>query len=210
MRRNTRWLSALTALLVMGTMGCGGGSGSGASDDPPAPPGAIRLRSGMTLGRAVFPIGNTQDGGQGQTIDGVPCNLGDETYHIHLHLSLWVNGEQIAIPAGLGFKDPIEQNGIVVDGICLYELHTHDASGILHVEAPEPRAYTLGQVFRVWGRPLESDNVAGFAGPVTVYVNGAPFDGDPRALVLAAHQQIALVVGAPPPALPVYAFPEGL
>ena len=195
--------------LAIALAGCGGG-GMGVPGEAPAPPGTVQLRSGTTLGRSVFPIGNTPEGGQGQTVDGVPCNLGAEDYHIHLHLSLWVDGEQIAIPAGVGFKDPVEENGIVVDGVCLYELHTHDASGIVHVEAPEPRTYTLGQLFRVWGRPLEPNNVAGFAGPVSVYVNGARSEGDPRGIVFADHQQIALVVGPPPAALPVYAFPSGL
>jgi len=207
LRGDTFWSSALAALALTAAAGCGGG---GQGNEPPTPAGAIPLRSGMTLGRAVFPIGNTPEGGQGQTIDGVPCNLGAEDYHIHLHLSLWVDGEQIAIPAGVGFKDPIEENGIVVDGVCLYELHTHDASGIIHVEAPEPRTYTLGQLFRVWGRPLETGGVAGFAGPVAVYVDGARYEGDPRGIVFADHQQIALVVGAPPASLPVYAFPSGL
>lgn len=209
MTGRNRWgFVAALAFVLAGIAGCGGG-GSGGSNDPPAPPGSIRLTPGMTLGRSVFPIGNTEQGGQGQTVAGVPCNLGDETFHIHLHLSLWVNGEQLAIPAGLGFKDPVEENGIVVDGICLYEIHTHDATGIIHVEAPAPRSYTLGQLFQVWGRPLGLDNVAGFTGPVGVYVNGTLREGDPNALPLGAHDQIALVVGAPPSALPVYVLPSG-
>lgn len=198
-------MAAALTIALAAIAGCGGGGSSGT----PVPPGAIRLTPGTVLGRSVFPIGNTEQGGQGQTVAGVPCSLGDETFHIHFHLSLWVNGEQIAIPGGVGFKDPIEENGIVTDGICLYELHTHDATGIIHVEAPAPRSYTLGQLFQVWGRPLEANHVAGFIGPVRVFVNGTPVDGDPNALPLVAHAQIALVVGTPPPALPTYVLPSG-
>jgi len=46
----------------------------------------------------------------------------------------------------------------------------------------------------------------GSGGCVTVYVDGARYLGDPRAIVLAAHQQITIEVGnrvAPP----VFDFP---
>ena len=51
-------------------------------------------------------------------------------------------------------------------------LHTHDASGIVHIESPDKRDYTLGQFFDVWGVRLSSTclgapycNVGRQAGP---------------------------------------------
>ena len=96
-------------------------------------------------------------------------------------------------------------------GGCLYWIHTHDASGIIHLEAPEinpPQGgpYTLGMLFDVWGQPLTREVVAGMVGPVTAYVNGTKYDGDLSAIPLGAHQQIVLEIGKPVPP-PNYAFP---
>lgn len=211
-RKRTRTVfAAALPVLLLGAGGCGGGGGSATPNDPVAPPpGTTLLVPGTMVGKNVFPIGDTKQGGQGQDVDDIACDLGNETYHVHVHLSLFANGEQIAVPAGIGFKDPVEQNGVVGDGICLYGLHTHDATGIIHVEAGAPRDLTLGQFFDVWGRALSRTQVADYAGSVTVYVDGTLYQGDPRQLVFAPRQQITLVVGDAPPnaeTLPVYAFP---
>jgi hypothetical protein len=47
--------------------------------------------------------------------------------------------------------------------------------------------------------------------PWTVYVNGQAYSGDPAALVLGEHQEIAFVIGTPPRKIPSsYKFPAGL
>jgi len=156
------------------------------------------LTPGGTVGQATFARGDTAAGGQGRNAGNIPCTAGSEAYHIHAHLSLFVNGQQIAIPADIG-----------IAGTCLYALHTHDATGIIHVEAAAPGAYTLGQFFDIWGELLSPSGVAGFDGPATAYVDGAPYAGDLRSLVLAAHQQITLEVGTPLVTPPTYNFPPG-
>jgi hypothetical protein len=102
------------------------------------------------------------------------------------------------------------ENGFVGVGQGIYWLHTHDATGIIHVESPDARTYTLGNFFDIWGQPLTPTNVAGLEGPVHAYVDGKPHPGDPRAIVLRAHAQITLEVGTPLVTPPVYVFPEGL
>ena len=87
-------------------------------------------------------------------------------------------------------------------GGCLYWIHTHDGSGVIHIEAPDiapPQGgpFTLGMFFDIWGQPLERNNVGGLAGPVAAYVNGTKYDGDLHAIPLGAHQQIVLVIGTP-------------
>jgi hypothetical protein len=47
--------------------------------------------------------------------------------------------------------------------------------------------------------------------PWRLYVDGKPYQGDPRALELKAHQEIAIVIGTPPKVIPSkYKFPAGL
>lgn len=169
----------------------------------------IALVDGGALGAKHFPPGNTRAGGTGQPVDGLTC-LTEEgtTLHVHSHLALFDRGKQIQIARLIGFAP----NPTAAGGGCLYWIHTHDGSGIIHVEAPDLNPpgggpYTLGMFFDVWGQPLASDNVAGFTGPVTAYVNGQKYDGDLRAIPLKSHQEITLEVGTPLVPPPLYTFP---
>jgi hypothetical protein len=168
----------------------------------------IQLTDGSSFGSKFFKqkYPDTQQGGRGQTVDSIGCGAQEYvTLHVHSHLAVFYNGKQIAVPQYVGFAPNLA-------GGCLYWIHTHDASGIIHLEAPEispPSGghYTLGMVFDIWGQPLRRDNVAGFTGPVTAYVNGAKYDGDLSAIPLGAHQQITLEIGTPDVPPPNYAFP---
>ena len=64
------------------------------------------------------------------------------------------------VPAGVGIPGPQQvMDGFVEGGRCLYWLHTHDSTGVVHIESPVQRGYTLGQFFDVWGRPLSATQV---------------------------------------------------
>lgn len=140
---------------------------------------------------------------------GVPA-LGAEgsALHIHQHLDLVVNGAPIAVPADIG-----------VNGAAgfISPLHTHDASGVIHIESNVVRDFTLGQFFDVWGVRFTRDCIGGYCANATstlkVYVNGSLVPGDPRALVLAARQEIMIVYGTDqemPKSIPSsYSFPPG-
>jgi hypothetical protein len=132
-----------------------------------------------------------------------------QVLHIHQHLDIFVNGKHVSVPQGVG----------IYDGQFLTELHTHDDTGIIHVESPEAKNFDLGQFFGVWGVRLNGDCVGGYckqvpagqATPWKVYVNGKPYTGDPARLVLREHQEIVFVIGKPPKQIPSkYKFPGGL
>jgi hypothetical protein len=168
----------------------------------------IQLTDGAKLGTAYFKgkFPDTPQGGRGQTLDGVGCGAMEfSTLHVHVHLAIFNNGKQIQVPPLIGFApNP--------SGPCLYWLHTHDPSGIIHLEAPDLSPaqggpYTLGMLFDIWGQPLQPDDVAGFKGTVVAYVNGEKYDGDLKAIPLRAHQQIVLEIGTPTVPPPNYAFP---
>ncbi len=169
----------------------------------------IQLAAGMVVGQSVFPNGDAVGGGHGQPIDAIPCNSASVSYHVHAHLSLFHNGTQLAIPLAIGITNPQPpQSGIVTSGSCFYQLHTHDASGIIHVEAPQTASFTLGEFFDIWGQPLSASGAAGLSGSLSTYVNGVAYGGDPRTILLAEHQQITLEVGAPLVRPPQYVFPS--
>jgi hypothetical protein len=171
----------------------------------PEPLTAVTIEEGTTIGTGVFPIGNTASGGQGGTVGGVGC-IASIARHFHAHVSLFVDGEQIAIPGGIGVTNPVVNNGYVVNGDCFYWLHTHDATGVVHIEPPDGQDYTLGHLFDVWGQPLSSTSVAGYQGELSVFVDGVRYGGDPRGVAFTSRKHVSLQVGRPLAPMPTYVF----
>jgi hypothetical protein len=188
------------------TLACAESDPTDSEPEPdPEPLPAVTIEEGTTIGEEVFPMGNTAAGGQGSEVSGVGC-IAAVTRHFHAHVSLFVEGEQLAIPAGIGITDPVLRDGYVVNGSCYYWLHTHDATGVIHIEPPDDAGYTLGQLFDVWGQPLDGTSVAGYAGELSVFVDGVRYDGDPREIVFASRKHISLQVGRPLAPIPMYVF----
>jgi hypothetical protein len=183
--------------------------GAAVVQQPAAP---IVLVQGTQVGATTFDPGDTAQGGMGQPIDGIEGSSREMlAVHIHAHLSLFFNGQQIAIPYGIGIVKPFRiDNGFVGAGSGFYWLHTHDATGIIHIESPDSRPYTLGNFFDIWGKSLSARGVAGLNGIVVAFVDGKAYSGDPRAIRFGLHTQITLEVGGPVVAPPVYVFPNGL
>jgi hypothetical protein len=138
----------------------------------------------------------------GQAIDGISCQTSEQTvFHIHTHLTIFVNGQQRQVPAGIGIPGAVAQQtqaGPFIDsGTCFYWLHTHAADGIIHIESPVQRTYTLGEFFDEWGQPLGPSQVGSAHGKVTVIVNGQVFKGNPRDVPLGSHENLQVEVGTP-------------
>jgi hypothetical protein len=122
--------------------------------------------------------------------------------HHHEHLDLYVNGRAVTVPALVGID---QEAGF------LTELHTHDASGIVHVESPVQRSFTLGQFFCEWGVKLDAKCLGRYQGELAWWVNGRRMHGNPALLELRQHQEIVIAAGRPPTTVPSsYDFPLGL
>jgi hypothetical protein len=121
--------------------------------------------------------------------------------HIHQHLDLYVNGAKVTLPALVGINIPAQY---------ITEVHTHDTTGIIHVESPTQRSFRLGQLFGEWGVKLTASCVGRYCGPLKWWVNGQRVTGDPAQLILRSHQEIAIAEGPPPLIVPKsYGFPAG-
>lgn len=197
-----------TLLAATDTITATSGGVSGTAVVTVQPPTPIQMNEGGLVGAVSFPNGSTANGAQGDPVDTIPCSTGADAEHYHVHVSLIVNGQQMALPLGVGIQNAVVVgDSLAIAGTCFYWLHSHDRTGIVHVEPTVAgHTFTLGEYFDVWGQPLTSSNVAGNQGDVTVYVDGARYFGDPRGIVFTAHQQITLEVGTRV-APPVYAFP---
>ena len=151
----------------------------------------------------------------GQKVDGIGCQTMEQTlFHIHAHLTVFVNGTARQVPAAIGIPGAQAQTtaagSFVEQGTCFYWLHTHAADGIIHIESPVQRTYTLGNFFDEWGQPLSASRVGPAGGHVVALYNGQVFKGDPRDIPLTAHAQIQLEVGTPLVAPEQVTFPQGL
>ncbi len=86
-------------------------------------------------------------------------------YHIHPELSIMVNGTEVFVPQNLG-----------VDATGMTSIHTHDEKGIIHVEAPVKKDFTLGDFFAVWNKDFSSSKILDKAvdekSEIVVTVNG--------------------------------------
>lgn len=146
--------------------------------------------------------------------------LPEETiaYHVHDRLYVFVNGQAVTVPAGIGIntRDPAIASfptgsgasiGLVApcEQACISPLHTHDASGLIHIEAPKREPFNLGQFFTEWGVRLNAQCVAKYCRPATriqVYVNGVLYKGNPAHIPLTGAEKIAVVIGTPPANIP--------
>jgi hypothetical protein len=141
----------------------------------------------------IVALVNNQSSGT-KAVASVQCNVGEQfATHYHAHLTILYQGANIAVPQNIG-----------ITGTCLYWLHTHDQSGIIHVEAPadqKNRTFTLGDFFQVWGQPLSSTKVATLTirsdQKLIAYVDGKVYEGDPSKIPLKSHQNIVLEVTPP-------------
>ena len=122
-------------------------------------------------------------------------------YHIHAHLQVYVNGQPRALPGAIGLIGPVAQStqfGPFYGAVrCYYWLHTHTYDGVIHIESPTPRIYTLGNFFDEWHQPLGPNQVAGDQGKVTAFINGRSWTRDPRQIPLEPHAVVQLDVGLP-------------
>jgi hypothetical protein len=151
----------------------------------------------------------------GQPVDGISCQTSEQTlFHIHAHLTVFANGSPRQVPAAIGIPGAqVEQTSagpFVASGTCFYWLHTHAPDGIIHIESPVQRSYTLGEFFDEWGQPLGPDQAGPAKGKVTAIYDGQVYRGNPRNIPLTAHAQIQLEVGTPLVAPIAITWPSGL
>ena len=178
-----RWSSgaALLGLLALALALAGCGSGSS------APPGLTISGPGLQTSKPPWPPEYLHLAERLHEI-GIPPG-GKETFHIHALLHIYVNGLLSPLPANIGL-DPAK-------GIEL-SLHTHDSTGIIHMEAPHPFKYTLGDFFSVWGVKLGPAQVGGLKGyggdHLHFYLNGKPLS-NPAALVLQKGDSVVIGYG---------------
>jgi hypothetical protein len=166
----------------------------------------VSLTDNHHVGIDHWDDGDTATGGQGQTVQTLECfTTMPETYHVHTHVSIFLNGEALTVPPDVGIVPAAPQ------GRCFYTIHTHDKSGKIHVEAAAPGTFTLGQLFGIWGQSLTNTNIAGLTGmPVSVYVTDGSTVTEAvdnwQSIELTSHREITIAVGTPITEIPNFTW----
>ena len=90
--------------------------------------------------------------GDGVRPDGVGCTgPGRVAVRGRAHLDVFADGRRVTVPGGIG-----------VQPTCAYWLRTTRDDGIVAIESPQRRAFTLGDLFDIWGAPLSRTRVLAF------------------------------------------------
>jgi hypothetical protein len=200
-RREWKHAILSATLIVMTLTACGL-----TSQEPPPAPGAA------VWGAPTNPLELAVNAGL------QPENKETLIFHVHAHLDVFVDGQSVVVPAGIGINitDPAVRHGEwngepTYGGIagcaqpCISPLHTHDVSGVIHTESKSSTANLLGQFFTEWGVTLNATCVGQYCEPATtiaIYVNGQHLSGNPADIPLAAGKEIAVVIGSAPKSIP--------
>ena len=67
--------------------------------------------------------------------------------HDHSNLNIYINGVEQAIPSSIGINTEVCNQ----EGGNMHAVHTHDASGKLHIESNEDIDIPIGVFFDIWG-----------------------------------------------------------
>lgn len=188
-----RLFSVLFVLAALGLGACGNKS----NDEPAAnDPTVTTLDQSLKvwMAKPPWPLGDRQ--ADRITEAGLPQLKAEaNVVHFHSHLDVFDNGESVEVPANIGI-DFVRQR--------ISPLHTHQNSGIMHVEAADDTDVTLGQFVTEWGVRIEGDCIGDVCAPdpIALYVNGVKQTGVPTEFVIKPNLEIALVLGTPPEKIP--------
>jgi hypothetical protein len=162
--------------------------------------------AGNTLGTPFWGEGDTAQGGHGANIGNANCvsynDIGSLQYYVHFHLSIFKDGQRLAIPRYIGYATN-----------CLYEINSDNLNGVVDLFSTTQtfKRFTLGDMFGVWGEPLSSTNIAGITGePVVIYIedngNLSQYTGDPNNIDLVWHRSVTIQIGTPLSEIPTYSW----
>jgi len=112
------------------------------------------------------------------------------TMHEHANVQVFINGQQEPVPANIG----INQSAGTIQSI-----HTHDGTGVVHLESSKARTFTLGEFFGVWGVRFTPSCVGGYCNDgqnqIRVYVDGKEQTGAASDIPLDDQSVIVVTYG---------------
>jgi len=188
-------LAVIVAVVVVIIISSGGGSGGGgggstasakSGGETGVPAGA---QVGLQDGSAPWKPEYTQLAQRLQAFN-FPQQT-DIGYHVHAQLNIYVNGKQTTVPANVGI-DP--------QGRFISPIHTHDTSGVVHMESTKYYPFTLGEFINVWGVYFTNNQLGGYkagnGNVLQLWINNKQI-ADPVNYKMKPHDVMILGYGKP-------------
>lgn len=110
--------------------------------------------------------------------------------HTHAMLTITQDGRNIKVPANLG-----------ITSSCMHPLHTHDDTGLIHMEYPRSIKYTLGDFFDLMGVVFDNGQIGslkvqdGYV--ISVEKNSKQIKSSYRGILLKDHDKIVVKTLSP-------------
>lgn len=144
----------------------------------------------MAFMSALSPSPTTNTNQLAPPVGNIQCDAAEQlAFHTHAHLSIYIDGKNVQLPAQVG-----------ITNTCFYWLHTHDATGIIHMESPKAIQLNLGTFLQLWRdrfSQLQYPNQLSSTAGWTVYIDGKPYHGNFNTIELKAHKLITLAYNSP-------------
>ena len=194
----------------------------------PTPSGAAGAPSGSPAGVASSP-GAASPGGPPALLWPAPPDPLERTVaaglgpapqeygfnHVHAHLDVFVDGQEIVVPAGIGIniKDPEvkyfdDDAAHMAASRCAASRASRHSTRMTRRESSTPNPGKRSPIPSASSSPSGGSSSARPASrtmrttPIAVYVGGELSKGDPRAIELTDQKVIVVVVGTPPAVIP--------
>jgi hypothetical protein len=115
--------------------------------------------------------------------------VGKEKVHHHALIHIYNDGLLVPVAPNIGIHKPAYSS-----------IHTHDQTGVIHMESDVPHKFTLGDFFAIWGVRFGKASLGSLVNDgdkqVHVYVDGKPI-ADPVHYVLRDQDNIVVGYGTP-------------
>jgi hypothetical protein len=115
--------------------------------------------------------------------------VGKEKVHHHSLIHIYIDGLLVPVAPNIGIHKPAYSS-----------VHTHDQTGIIHMESDVPHKFTIGDFFAIWGVRFGNASLGNLVNKgnnkVHVYVDGKPI-ADPVHYVMKDQDNIVVGYGTP-------------
>jgi len=167
--------------------------------------GVLILAGQLVLINAISGAGSASRKAPGAVATKIQCSPVESlATHYHVALLIHQDGGTDVLPPYTG-----------INAFCLYWIHVHDDSGIVHVEAPaayQDHVFVLADVFAVANQRFDANHLGSASFPrqaISVYVNGVRWSGSPGQVPLVDLETIDVVAPGESYTYEAFAWPNG-
>jgi len=179
-RRQLAWIAGITVVVAAGVFVFTNRDDQGTS--------GVTLPGELTT-EAPWDANAAKSAARGTAL-GLPAE--GTTMHEHADVEIFVHGSKEPVPTDIGIDT---SKGTI------QSIHTHDDTGLVHLESSQSREFTLGEFFGVWGVRFTPSCLGAYCNEgnnrLQVFVDGEEVDGSLQDVQLDDQTVIVVTYGTP-------------